>query len=115
MPGPVEEFTAGLRRLGANPEQRGGIIVYQVEPVGGRFAGEAVPTAVETSEVAGWPIVPPHWIHLSASVVFARTNSQPSPLSGWLRHSRQVSGWGGDPDPTQGWLAHVRGIVGEAR
>ena len=99
----------------ACPERRSGLVVYQVEPVGGRLAGELVPSGVEVGELAGWPIAPPHWVHLPASVVFANTNSQSSPLPGWLRHSRQVRGWGCDPDPAQGWLAHIRGILGEAR
>lgn len=115
MTDPLEQFTAGLRRLGANPETRSGLVIYQVEPVGGRLAGEAVSTAVEVGELAGWPIAPPHWVHLPASVAFVNTNSQASPLPGWLRHSRQLSGWGGDPDPAQGWLAHVRAVVGEAQ
>lgn len=115
MPDPVDEFTAGLRRLGANPERRGGLVVYEVEPVAGHFAGEVVRTGVETAELAGWPLVPPHWVHLAAEVSFASTNSQPSELPCWLRHSRQIAGWGMDCDPAQGWLAHVRGVIGDAQ
>jgi len=114
MTDPVEEFAAGLLRLGAEPERRDGLVVYSVEPVSGRLAGEVVPTAVEVVELAAWPIAPPHWVHLEASIAFARTNIQPSTLQGWVRHSRQISGWGNDADPVQGWLAHVRAVVGEA-
>ena len=114
MPDQSDSFTAELLRLGAEPERRGGLVVYRIEPVTGRMAGEIVETAVEVVELAAWPIAPPHWVHLPASVAFARTNAGPSPLTGWLRHSRQIAGWGGDPDPTQAWLAHVRAVVGEA-
>ena len=33
----------------------------------------------------------------------------------WLRHSRQIRGWGGDADPERAWVAHVRGVLGAAR
>ena len=112
---PAETFTTSLRRLGARPERRDGLIVYQVEPVTGRLAGEIVPTAVEVGELAMWPIAPPHWLHLPGTVVFVHTNIQPSPIPSWHRHSRQIADWGSDPDPAQGWLAHVRGVLGEAR
>ncbi len=111
----LEGFIAGLRRCGANPQRRAGLVVYETEPVDGRLAGQVVLTGVEEQEVAQWPMVPPHWVHLPADVGFASTNSQPSALAGWLRHSRQIKGWGGEPDPTQGWLAHVRAVIGEAR
>ena len=112
---PVEQFEANLRRLGANPERRGGLVVYEIEPVEGSLAGHVVPTAVEVAELAAWPVAPPHWVHFDAAVTFPATNSQPSELANWLRHSRQVSSWGADADPAQAWLAHVRRIIGDAR
>jgi hypothetical protein len=115
MPDPVDEFTAGLSRLGANPERRGGLVVYQVESVAGHLPGEVIQTGVEIAELAGWPLAPPHWVHLPADLTFAHTNSQPSEQCGWVRHSRQIAGWGTDSDAAQGWLAHVRGVIGEAQ
>jgi len=112
---PVEQFVLGLRRLGANPERRGGLVVYEIEPIEGALAGQVVPTAVEAAELAGWPVAPPHWVHFAGSVAFPATNSQVSELPNWLRHSRQVSSWGADADPAQAWLAHVRRIIGDAR
>src|SRR4051794_11962457 len=114
MSDPVDAFLGELLRLGAEPERRGGLVLYRVEPVTGRLADQVVETAVDTAELGAWPIAPPHWVHLPASVTFARTNTGPSPLSGWLQHSRQIAGWGEDPDPAQAWLAHVRAVVGEA-
>jgi hypothetical protein len=48
-------------------------------------------------------------------VIFTHTNSQPSPIVGWLRHSRQIAGWGTDPNPAQAWLAHVRSVLAQAQ
>jgi hypothetical protein len=115
MPDAAEEFIVGLRRCGATAQRHDGLVLYQIEPVDGRFAGEVVQTAVEVQELTNWPMVPPHWVHLPTDVVFAATNSQPSSLPGWLRHSRQIMGWGGEAEPAQGWLAHVRAVVGEAQ
>lgn len=112
---PVAAFVAGLQRLQTESEARDGLIVYRLEPVEGRHAGELVETAVEVAELAAWPVAPPHWIHLPANVTLPATNSQPSPLAGWLRHSRQIRGWGGDADPERAWVAHVRGVLGVAR
>ena len=112
---PVAAFVAGLRRLQTGPEVRDGLVRYRVEPVEGRHAGELVETAVEVAELAAWPVAPPHWIHLPADVRLPATNSQPSPRTGWLRHSRQIRGWGGDTDPERAWVAHVRGVLGAAR
>ncbi len=111
----VEAFVEDLEHHGARPQAIGGHVVYVVEAVEGRFAGEIVETAVDLSELARWPLVPPHWVHLPGEVQFANTNSRPSPLSGWVQHSRQITGWGRDTDPASGWLAHVRGVVGDAR
>lgn len=114
MPNPIDAFTADLLWLGAEPEQRGDLVAYRIEPVTGRLAGQVVETAVEAADLAAWPIAPPHWVHLPASVTFIRTNATPSSATGWLRHSRQIGGWGCDADPAQAWLAHVRAVVGEA-
>jgi hypothetical protein len=111
---PVAAFVAGLRRLQTEPEVRDGLVVYRVEPVEGCHAGELVETAVEVAELAAWPVAPPHWIHLPAIVTLPATNSQQSPRAGWLRHSRQIRGWGGDADPERAWVAHVRGVLGAA-
>ncbi len=114
MDGP-DGFTAGLAAYGSAPATIDRYIVYKVEVVEGRFAGQLVETAVAIDEVGRWPFVPPHWIYLHDTVAFAATNTQPCPMSGWLGHSRQIAGWGNDPDPIAGWIAHVRGVIGEAK
>jgi hypothetical protein len=111
----IEAFVTGLHRCGAAPRATGCHVVYTVEPVEGRFAGEPFATAVDAGELARWPLVPPHWIHVPAGVSFPATNSRVSAIAGWLQHSRHIAGWGRDADPASGWLAHVRSVVGEAR
>lgn len=112
---PVAVFVEGLCQLQTEPKVGDGLVVYRVEPVEGRYAGQPVETAVEVAELACWPLAPPHWIHLPAGVALPTTNSQQSSRSGWLRHSRQVRGWGGDAHPERAWVAHVRGVLGAAR
>jgi hypothetical protein len=111
----ISLFAVGLDSLGAAPGHRGPFIVYRVDVLAGQHAGQVIETAVEAAELASWPVAPPHWIHLPSTVIFAHTNCQPSPITGWLRHSRQVSGWGTDPNPAQAWLAHVRGVLAQAQ
>lgn len=115
MADPVDAFVARLQLAGAAPERCGPLIVYVVDVVGGPHSGQMLRTGVEITELAGWPIAPPHWIHLPAVIMFEHTNSQPSPVEGWIRHSRQINDWGSDPDPGQAWLAHVRGVLEYAR
>ena len=111
----LEGFIDGLRRAGAQPEHRDGLVSYVIETVEGAFAGDTMETAVEAGELNQWPVVPPHWVHFPDAVRFTSTNSQPSQRSGWLKHSRQIARWGNDADPARGWLAHVRSVLAEAR
>jgi adenylosuccinate synthase len=54
-------------------------------------------------------------VHFPAAVQFTRTNSsQQETLPGWVRHSRQVNGWGDAEEPAQAWLAHLRRILQDA-
>jgi hypothetical protein len=111
----IQAFVEGLHRCGARPRATAHHVIYTVEPVEGRFVGDPFETAVDTGELARWPLVPPHWIHLPADVTLPGTNSRSSSINGWLRHSRHIAGWGRDADPASGWLAHVRCVVGDAR
>lgn len=115
MTGGLDGFIAGLGAHEAGPRTAHHYVIYEIEIVDGRFAGELVETAVADEEVTRWPLVPPHWIYLPATVTFAKTNTQPCRMPGWVGHSRQIVGWGNDPDATAGWLAHVRGVIGEAQ
>ena len=111
----VEEFTAGLRRLGACPERRSGLVVYQVEPVGGRLAGEVVPTAVEDGELAGGGRSPRRTGCTCPTSSFYQHQQPIVPLP-LLRHSRQIPQAGvATRTRRRAGSAHVRGILGEAQ
>lgn len=109
-----ERFLAGLRRCGCDPVKRNDVIVFEVTAVGGRHSGQAIETGVSVNELAAWPGAPPHWVHLPSVVAIARTNTQPSPLPGWLMHSRNITGWGNAEEPAQAWIAHARSVLEEA-
>jgi hypothetical protein len=110
----LEAFLAGLRRCGIEPAVEAGVVAFNVEPLAGARAGMTVPTGVEIQELATWPAVPPHWVHFPSDVQFPRSNTQPSALPGWTRHSRQIPRWGNAAEPAQAWLAHTRAIASEA-
>lgn len=110
----LDGFIAGLRRCGCNPEVRDGVVTFAVVAVGGSRAGIATETGVAVDELGAWHAVPPHWVHLPSAVRFERTNTQDSPITGWLKHSRQPKNWGNVPEPAQAWIAHVRGMLEEA-
>ena len=111
----VDGFIAGLQRCGLTPVIRGAVVTFAVEAPTGPRAGTAIQTGVEITELQVWPTVPPHWVHLPANITFARTNSDANQcLPGWVRHSRQIAGWGDATEPAQAWIAHVRGVLAEA-
>ena len=109
----MEDFIADMAELGLSPTEEAGLVICGILPVGGARSGSVVEVGVAVDELAGWPQAPPHWIHLPSEVEFARTNSEPSPKSGWLRHSRSTAGWGDAPAAIC-WIAHVRAVLSEA-
>ena len=109
----LQGFIDDLTHLGFEPTVENGLVLYRITPVVGAHTGIAVETGVGVDELTPWPQVPPHWIHLPDSIGFSRTNSQESPKSGWLMHSRQFKGWGDAPAEIC-WTSHVRGVLCEA-
>lgn len=109
-----EGFLAGLRRCGCQAENRRGVIVFTVTAVTGPLAGREIETGVASTELVAWASAPPHWIHLPMSVTIPHTNTQASPVPGWLMHSRSITGWGDAAEPAQAWLAHARSVLGDA-
>lgn len=107
-------FLTGLRRCGCDAKERNGVVVFSVVPVGGGYAGQSIETGVRVDDLAGWPSAPPHWVHLPGAVSIGRTNKKPSPIPGWLMHSRKIAGWGDAEEPAQAWLAHVRAVLEES-
>lgn len=109
----VQKFMDEMDRLGLNPRVEAELVVYRIVPVGGAHAGVEVETGVSADELVFWPQAPPHWVHLSSDVTFSKTNSRKSTKQGWLKHSRQINGWG-DAPPGICWTSHVRSILCEA-
>lgn len=104
----------GLRRCSLNPSTTDGVVTFLVIPIGGSRALQEVETGVSKDELSGWPAIPPHWVHLPEQVRFQRSNTQLSTVAGWVKHSRQIAGWGDAVEPAQAWIAHVRSVLGEA-
>ena len=109
----AQRFIADMTELGLDPTAEAELVIYRVTPIDGARAGTPVETGVSLDELGSWPQVPPHWVHLPASVRFPQTNTQPSPKSGWLMHSRNITGWG-DAPPAVGWASHIRAVLSEA-
>jgi hypothetical protein len=111
----VDGFTAEIVRVGGNPVVEHSLVTFTVTPASGAHAGAEVRSGVALAELHGWPIVPPHWVHLPAEITIGRTNATPSTMPGWLAHSRETSaGWGATGRHAIEWLAHVRGVLAEA-
>lgn len=108
-----EVFVEAMERLGLAPSADNGLVLYRITPVEGALAGQLVETAVAVDELGHWPDAPPHWLHFPDSIRFSRTNTEPSSKPGWLKHSRNIAGWGDSP-PASGWAGHVRAVLGEA-
>lgn len=88
---------------------------YTVIAVAGTHAGQEIPTGVNVDELQGWPVAPPHWVHLPEQITFTRTNIDRSTCApGTVRHSRQVLDWNTPTDPMQTWLAHMQWVLKEA-
>lgn len=107
-------FLAGLDRCGQAFRIEHGLVIVDVETVLGPLSRQSVPSGVERAELSAWPSVPPHWIHFPGSVRFVHTNSKPSSVPGWQKHSRSVARWGNAKEPAQAWLAHVRKVLEDA-
>lgn len=109
----VQGFIDDMAQLGFNLTVEAELVIYRIIPIDGAHAETTVETGVSADELASWPQAPPHWVHFPAGICFSRTNSQASPKSGWLMHSRQITGWG-DAPPGICWTSHVRAILSEA-
>jgi hypothetical protein len=111
----VERFVADLEEEGHEPTVCADVVRYSVVPVAGVRAGLKILTGVSTSELQGWPMAPPHWIHLENDINFTQTNVDITGcIEGWRRHSRDTGQWDMSRKPIHVWIAHVRGVLGQA-
>lgn len=110
----VEGFIAGLSDCGITAAVQHDVVTFTVTPIGGAHAGLIIEVGVSVDELGGWPAVPPHWVHLPATITFTATNSRPSTVPGWHMHSRGTANWGNAAHPGQAYLAHLRAVIGDA-
>ena len=112
---PAHRFAEDMAAAGAPVTVEDARLLYDVMAVGGALAGCTVTTGVSRSEVAAWPLSPPHWMHLPDDVEFAQTNSDTTDCPpGWRRHSRDFNFTDMSMKPAAAWLRHVRGFVSSA-
>ena len=109
----TERFIQDMTELGFEATIEAKMVIYQVVPIDGAYAGKSIDTGVGISELQSWPQVPPHWLHFPTCLKFSSTNSRGSPKSGWSMHSRQITGWG-DAPAGAAWVSHVRAVLSEA-
>lgn len=109
----VDTYIQDMAQLDLQPTLEAELVVCKVVAVDGACGGKPVEIGISIGELQSWPQVPPHWLHFPAVVRFARTNSKPSPKSGWLMHSRQITGWGDAPAGVA-WASHIRAVLSEA-
>lgn len=113
--GGVARFIADLEEEGHEPTVCGDVVRYYAVPAMGAHAGQKILTGVSMSELQGWPMTPPHWIHLENDVTFAHTNADTQDCpEGWRRHSRDTGVWDMNRKPIHLWISHVRGVLGQA-
>lgn len=105
-------FVDDMASLGLRPRVEDRLVVCDVVAVAGHRAGETTLLGVDIDELSGWPVTPPHWVHLPAEVKFGTTNSEASSTPGWLKHSRNCAGWG-DVPPSISWHAHLQAVLSE--
>lgn len=109
---PARRFVEDMAAVGVAVQAEGSRLMYDVIAVGGGLAGQRVTTGVSLSEVQGWPLAPPHWVHLPDSVVFDETNMDETDCPpGWKRHSRDFNLTDTSVPPALAWLRHVRGFI----
>lgn len=116
MSEPTRQFITDMTAAGAPARLDGARILFDVQAFDGAYRGQTVPTGVSVSEVQSWPMLPPHWIHLPASVAFVETNADTTDCpAGWQRHSRDFAWTNMAVPPARAWLQHVRGVLSIAR
>ena len=110
----VDGFITGLRDCETAASVNTGIVVFTVVAAG-RSGPLTTQSGVAVAELTAWPAVPPHWVHFPAVVRFEATNlSTEETLPGWVRHSRDIRGWGDAEEPAQAWQAHLRRVLEDA-
>jgi len=105
----IERFMADLMELGFKPQQRGSLVVVELDVT---VDGRIDLNDVATDPPADFPNVPPHWIHLRKELMLPDGGGRTSVLGdGWRRWSRQKNPWTGGDRGVREWLAHARSLL----
>jgi hypothetical protein len=108
----ARRFMADMARAGVPVTPDDNRLLYDIAPITGALSGQAVRTGVSLSEVANWPQIPPHWVHLPGSITFPETNTDSVDCpEGWKRHSRDFGFTDMSMPPALAWIRHVRGLL----
>jgi len=112
----IDGFIAGLEAQGIEAARRGEVLIYRVTALSGHHSGEEIETGIVAAELAGWPNVPPHWVHLPDSIELPGGSREVSGhIAGWSRYSRPCPGrFDASPAPARDWVAHVRRLLSSA-
>jgi hypothetical protein len=111
----IDAFIGGVEAQQIPVDRRDALLIYRLVPLTGAAATLEVETGIEIGELAGWPAVPPHWVHVPNSLQLAGGGQQPSTLDGWSRYSRPHPGrLDASAAPAREWIAHVRALLGTA-
>ena len=107
----VQGFVEATTELGLHPTVEAELVVCRVTLAAGKRAGTTVEVGVALDELQSWPQASPYWVHLPADISFAENGAiKDSPKEGWLKHSRQIKGWGNAP-PAIDWSSHIQRVL----
>ena len=105
----LAHFMAGLAELGLKAEERGPLVVVELDVAP---AGAPGPRDVGTDPPDDFPRVPPHWLHLRRGLVLVEDPGQTSELGdGWWKWSRAHPKWKGGDNAVRNWVAHARSLL----
>ena len=105
----LEKFMAGLGRLGFKTEQRGPIVLVELDVASAAAPG---PHEVGTDPPADFPNVPPHWLHLRRGLALTEDPGRESELGEeFWKWSRAHPKWKGGDNAARLWLAHARSLL----
>lgn len=108
-----QRFIDEVAELGLRPKVEAELVICVVTPALGARAGTPVEVGVALDELQPWPQAPPYWVQLPSDISFTRTTTDASPKDGWVKHSRQIQGWGHAPAAVH-WSSHIQAVLKDA-
>ncbi len=107
----AQGFVDDTTEIGLCPRVEAELVICRFTLATGARAGTTVEVGVALEELQFWPQAPPYWVHLPDSIRFSENGSiKDSPKEGWMKHSRQINGWGNAP-PAIDWSSHIQRVL----